>query len=382
MDFNFTSEQVLLRDSLRAFLADCCPLEARHEAARQGPGWRPELWRRLGTELGILGAAFPEALGGSGGGAYEHLVIMEELGAALALEPYVESIVLAGGLLQRAGGAAARDLLPGLLAGERALAVGLLEPGARQAPARVETSARREGEGWRLDGHKAAVVAAPWASHLIVSARTSGGLADERGISLFLVERERAGLTLRPFHTIDGRRAADVVLDGVRLPPTALLGEEGDALGLIEQANDEAIAAQCAEAVGLMSRMLADTVAYTRERKQFGQVIASFQALQHRMADMLMQLELARSAVYRATQAVASAPANERAMAVSAAKVTVDQALRYLGQNAVQLHGGMGMSDEVAVTTCFRRATVLGGTRGSVEHHLDRFSRLERNLHR
>ena len=372
MDFAFTPEQTLLRDSLRTFLNDCYSMEARNAASREGPGWRPDIWRRLGGELGILGAAFPECQGGSDGGAFEHLVIMEELGAALALEPYIESIVTAGGLLSRVCGTQPPALLASLLAGECTVAVGFEEP---EGPSGVGTVAVRDSAGWRLDGRKAVVLGAPWASHLIVSARAAG---DAQGVSLFLVERDRPGVSLRSFHTIDGRRAADVLLEGVRLPAQSLLGEEGGALGLIEQASDAAIAAQGAEAVGLMTRMLNDTVAYTQERRQFGQRIASFQALQHRMADMLMQLELARSAVYRATQAVAGADPVERALCASAAKVSVDQALRFVGQNAVQLHGGMGMSDEVPVTQCFRRATVLIGTRGSHDHHLARFAHLSR----
>lgn len=373
MDFNFSSEQALLRDSLQAFLNDCYLLEARNEASRNGPGWRPDIWRRLGTELGILGAAFPEELGGSGGGAFDHLVILEELGAALALEPYTEAVVVAGGLLQRLGRA---ELLRSVLAGEQVVVAGFEEAAGRAALSHVATTATPQDGGWRLDGTKAAVVGAPWASHLIISARTAGATNDAQGISLFLVESDRPGLTLRPFHLIDGRRAADVVLDGVTLPADALLGTPGGALAQIERAADEGLVAQGAEAVGLMSRMLKDTVAYTSERRQFGQRIGSFQALQHRMADMLMQLELARSGVYRATQAL-SAGDRERARAASAARVTVGQALRFVGQNAVQLHGGMGMSDEVAVTHGFRRATVMGSTGGSIDHHLSRYMQLE-----
>jgi len=376
MDLSLNPEQVALRDSLRTFLKDLYPIAARTQASREGPGWRPDIWRRLGSELGILGAAFPESLGGSGGGAVEHMVIMEELGAVLALEPYLESVVIGGGLLQRVAGSAAQEVLQSVLAGEEALAVAWLEPEARFDLAHVATTARPQGDGWRLDGRKAAVVGAPWASRLIVTARTAGEAGDPHGISLFLVERNRPGISLREFHTIDGRRAADVVLEGVTLPRSALLGEEGASLGLLERVADEAVAAMGAEAVGLMDRMLQDTVAYTQERRQFGQRIASFQALQHRMADMLMQLELARSAVYGATLTLDASPV-ERALAASAAKVTVDQATRFVSQNAVQLHGGMGMSDEVPVTQYFRRATVMGSTLGSIDHHLARFAWLE-----
>jgi alkylation response protein AidB-like acyl-CoA dehydrogenase len=375
MDLTLNPEQAALRDSLRAFLKDRYPIAARTSASRQGPGWRPELWRQLGRELGILGAAFPEALGGSGGGAVEHMVILEELGAVLALEPYLESVVIGGALLQRAPGPSAREVLHAVLSGEDAVAVAWEEADARFRLTHVATTAQAHGSGWRIDGRKVAVVAAPWSSHLIVTARTAGAVGDAHGISLFLVERERPGVTLHAFHTLDGRRAADVVLDGVALPRSALLGDPGAAGPLLEQVADEAMAAQGAEAVGLMDRMLQDTVAYTQERRQFGQRLSSFQALQHRMADMLMQLELARSAVCRATLMLDAEPV-ERAMAASSAKVTVDQALRFVGQNAVQLHGGMGMSDETPVTLYFRRATVMGNALGSVDHHLGRFARL------
>jgi alkylation response protein AidB-like acyl-CoA dehydrogenase len=378
MDLSLNPEQTALRDSLRHFLRDCYPLEARTRASRDGAGWRPEIWQRLGQELGILGAAFPEELGGSGGGAVEHMVIQEELGAVLALEPYLESVVIGGGLLRQAGGPAARAVLQTLLSGAAAVAVGLHEAAGRYALGHVATTARREGGGWRLDGAKVAVAAAPWSRWLIVSARTAGAATDAHGISLFLVERDRPGVSLCEFHTLDGRRAADVVLDGVTLPAGALLGEAGGALAPIEQVADAAIAALGAEAVGLMDPMLRQTVEYTGQRQQFGQRLSSFQALQHRMADMLMQLELARSAVYGVTLAL-DAPAEERALAASAAKVTVDRALRFVGQNAVQLHGGMGMSDEVPVTLYFRRATVIANLFGSTDHHLGRFARLSRH---
>ena len=376
MDLSLNPEQAALRDSLRAFLRDRYPLTLRTSASREGPGWRPEIWRQLGRELGMLGAAFPESLGGSGGSAVEHMVIMEELGAVLALEPYLESVVIGGGILRRTPGPAAREVLPAVLAGEDVVTAAWVEAQAGLDAARTATTARLQDGGWRLDGRKVAVVAAPWGSRFIVSARTGGAAGDTAGISLFLVEHDRPGVGMHAFHTLDGRRAADLVFDAVVLPRSALLGEEGGALGLIEQVADEAVAASGAEAVGLMQRMLQDTVAYTQQRRQFGQRLASFQALQHRMADMLMQLELARSAVCGATLALDGEPV-ERAKAASAAKVTVDQALRFVGQNAVQLHGGMGMSDEIPVTHCFRRATVMAGQLGSVDHHLARFARLE-----
>lgn len=377
MDFSLNNEQTLLRNSLSAFLRDSYPFSSRMAASKSANGWRPDIWKALGKELGILGAAFPEDVGGSDGGPVETMIILEELGRALALEPFVESVVLGGGLLRHTGGARARAVLGAVLAGDDTVAVGLTEPDARFGLAHVGTQARRHDHGWQLDGHKAAVVGAQWGSSLIVTARTAGATADRRGISLFLVERDRPGVTLREYHTIDGRRAADVILDGVVLPTDALLGAEGDAFEVLERVADEAIVAQCAEAVGMMERMLEDTVSYTRQRRQFGQPISSFQVLQHRMADMMIQVELAKSAVYGATLKLGAAR-SERAMAASAAKVTTDQACRYVGQNAIQLHGGMGMSDELAVTHYFKRATVLGIMLGSADYHVNRFASVER----
>lgn len=376
MDFSLNPEQSQLRDALQAFLRDHDGLAERN-AASAALGWRPELWRRLGSELGFLGAGFDESLGGSGGGAVEHMVIMEALGAAMALEPYLDSVVVAGGLLRRSPGTPARDALRSVIAGEDAVAVAWSAPPARAALSHVATTAQATGGGWRLDGRKGAVVGAGWGSRLLVTARTGGAVDDEPGISLFLVDRSAPGVSLREFHTLDGRRAAEVAFDGAVVPADALLGEAGAALPLLEQVADEAIAAQCAEGVGLMARLLDDTVRYTKQRRQFGQPVSSFQALQHRMADMLMHLELARSATCGATLSLGAAP-RERALAASAAKVTVDEALRFVSQNAVQLHGGMGMSDETPVTHGFRRATVMMSVLGTREHHLARFARLER----
>lgn len=377
MNFSTSHEQNALSDSLASFLRDQYPIAARTAASRSALGWRPDIWRTLGGELGILAAAFPEEQGGTGGGPVETMLIMEQLGAALVLEPFLESVVMAGGLLRRVPGSVAGQALAAILAGGDSIAVGWSEPQARFSLSQVATTARREGDRWRLDGRKVAVVGAQWGSRLIVTARSSGAQGERDGISLFLLERDLPGVSLHEYHTIDGRRAADVILDRVLLPASALLGTEDAALDLVELVADEAVAAICAETVGLMGRMLADTVDYTKQRRQFGQQISSFQVLQHRMADMMIQLELARSAVYGATLKLGAEPV-ERGKAVSAAKVSCDQACRHVGQNAVQLHGGMGMSDELALTHYFRRATVIGNTLGSADDHLARFARLER----
>lgn len=374
MDFGFSDEQELLRASLRNYLRNRYPFEQRNRASRTEPGWQPEIWHAFAEELGILGATLPEAAGGLGGDAVDTMVIMEELGAALVLEPYMETAVIAAGLL---AGAGRREAELGAIAnGSARYAYGWAEPRSRYRYADVATRARRDGNSWVLDGEKSVIIAAPWATHLIVTARTAGEPGDAHGISLFLVDPQAPlGVSLRPYPTIDGRRAAELRLENVQLGPDALLGEEGAALPLIEKVGDAAIAAMGAEAVGVMRRMLQDTIDYAKERRQFGQPISSFQALQHRMVDMFMHVELATSVVYLATLSLDADPA-ERARAASACKVTVGNACRFVGQNAIQLHGGMGMTDELAIGHYFKRATVIDSEFGTIDFHLARFADL------
>lgn len=377
MDFTFTDEQQMLRDNLAAYLRDHYAFETRRGASLSDDGWRPDFWRAMATDLGILGAALPESVGGLDGTAVDQMIIMEELGRALVLEPYLESVVVAGALLNAAGGAAAGELLRAIVRGEAVATLAWSEPAARHAFQTVRTRAVRDGAGWRLTGAKAVVAAAPWATSLLVTARTGGRDGDSEGISLFLIDRDAPGLDMRAYPTIDGRRAADLTLDDVAVGAEALIGREGGALPLIEEAGDRGIAAITAETVGVTRFMLDATVEYTRQRRQFGQAIASFQALQHRMVDMFMQVEMANSAMYLATLKLDQEPV-ERALAASAAKVTAANACRFVGQNAIQLHGGMGMTDELAVTHYFRRATVIEHDYGSADYHLARFDRLSR----
>lgn len=373
MDLGFTEEQELLRATLQNFLLDRYRFEQRNLASRSEPGWQPAIWQAFAKELGITGASLPETAGGLGGNAVDIMIIMEELGAALVLEPFLESAVIAGGLLAGAGG---RDAdLAAIADGSARYAYGWAEPYSRTNLTDVRTTARRDGDGWVVNGEKSVVTAAPWATHLIVTARTAGKPGDRDGISLFLVDPAAAGVTLRSYPTIDGRRAAELRLENVRLGVDALIGAEGASLPLIEKIADVAIAAIGAEAVGVMRRMLHDTIEYTKQRRQFGQPIAQFQVLQHRMVDMFMHVELATSAVYLATLSLDADPA-ERARAASACKVTVSNASRFVGQNAIQLHGGMGMTDELAVGHYFKRATVIESEFGTPDFHINRFAEL------
>jgi alkylation response protein AidB-like acyl-CoA dehydrogenase len=378
MDFTFTEEQQLLRNSLRGYLQDRYTFEKRYTAVTSASGWNPQLWRALASELGVLSLAFPERVGGLNADPVSTLVVMEELGRALVVEPYLETVVICGGLLRRAGGAVADAALSGIGSGEQIVAFAWSEPQARYNFAAVKTTATRQSDGWQLHGAKAVVVAAPWASHLLVTARTSGSGADANGVSLFLVDKTLAGVSVTTYPTVDGRRASDVIFDNVKLPADALIGVEGRAMDLIDIVGDEAIAALSAEGLGVTSRLLEDTVEYTKQRRQFGQPIANFQALQHRMVDMYMHVEMARSATYLATMKLGAGTV-ERALAASTAKVTVANACRFVGQNAVQLHGGMGMTDELAVSHYFKRATMIENEFGTVDFHLTRHAQLSRN---
>jgi alkylation response protein AidB-like acyl-CoA dehydrogenase len=301
------------------------------------------------------------------------MVIAEELGRALAIEPFIDTVVVAGGLLQRADHPAAAALLERIAEGSAILALANTEPGGERT---VSTTAVRDGDEWVLTGEKIVVTAAPLATHLLITARTSD---EDQGISLFLAEFDPAtppaGVEVHSYRTIDDRRAADLTLDQLRLPADALLA--ADATASLAQARDEGAAAVCAEAVGAMRKVLSDTVEYCKQRQQFGQPIGTFQVLQHRMVDMYMEVEQAVAAVYLAVLNLDAEP-HTRARAVSAAKATIGRAARFLGQNAVQLHGGMGMTEELAIGHYFKRLTALQYEFGSTDQHRARYAKLTR----
>lgn len=379
MDFGLSKEQELLRDSVTKFLAGRYDLAQSRKVATTGEGWQPEVWRAFAEDLGILGATLPEEVGGMGGGPVELMVVSEALGHALVIEPYVDTVVLGGGLLGRAGVDRARSVLEAIAAGEAVTAFAATEPTSGYVLHDVSTTARREGDEWVVDGEKTVVTSAPLATHLLVSARTSGERTDTDGISLFLVDFDPTnpptGVEIHSYRTIDDRRASDIVFSGLRLPADSLLGEEGSAWPSVSRGIDEATAAASSEAVGLMRKVLADTVEYAKQRQQFGQPIGSFQALQHRMVDMYMEVEQAVSAVYLAVLHLDSDDAT-RARAVSAAKATISRAARFVGQNAVQLHGGMGMTEELAVGHYFKRLTAIEYEFGTAEQHVARYAQL------
>ena len=359
----------MLSDSLERYLEDHHGFEQRLHARAWADDAPPAFWAGLARDLDLLGAALPEDQGGLGLGWAAHGALMPVLGAALAAEPYLSTLVLGAGLLQRNPGPHADALLRSVVAGQAVLAFAHDEPHSRHARGDVRTRLSRQADGSLvLQGRKAVVRAAPWASHLIVSARGGDG-----ALSLVTVPADAPGVRMRGFPTRDGARAADIAFDAVHLPPHALLGAEGAALEHIEQALDEATLAVCAESIGVMHRLMRDTLDYVRQRKQFGVPIASFQVLQHRLADMHMALEQAQALTASVGEALAGGPsAPARARAVSSAKVAVAKACRAVGQGAVQLHGGMGMTEELAVGHYVRRATLIETQFGPLSWHLRR----------
>jgi alkylation response protein AidB-like acyl-CoA dehydrogenase len=373
MNFEYSDEQQQLADSVRKVLANDYSFEKRKAIVHSPSGCSDAVWSTL-AEMGVTAIALPEADGGFGGGAVELMAVMEACGEALLVEPLLEHIGLAARLLSRAGSAAQRAaLLPGVIDGSLKLAFAGLEPGRRYELAPQLTQARRQGAGWVLDGQKSVVIGAPWANRLIVSTRTG----DSGSSSLFVVDSSAHGISMSPCRTVDGQRAADIRFTGVKLDADALLGPEGGALPFVDEAVDFATALLCAEAIGAMQYANDATLEYLKTRKQFGVPIASFQVLQHRMVEMVIHTEQARSmAILAASKVDTSSDAAERRRAVSAAKVKIADAARQVSQESVQLHGGMGMTEELKISHTFRRLTMIAQRFGDADHHLERYAAL------
>ena len=375
MDFNFTEEQSMVRDTVASFLQDKYDFETRRKIVASESGWRADYWQAFAEELGILGASFSEELGGLGGGAIDNMIIMEEFGKALVIEPYLGTVVIGGGFMKHSGYAGAASVIEGIIAGTTTIAFAYAEPQGRYTWQDLKTTAKKDGSGYVLNGHKAVVVGAPFASHLVVTARTGGAQRDTGGVSVFLVDKTLPGIVTRDYPTVDGGRASEVYFENVSIPADALIGEEGNGLPLVNKVLDEATAAVGAEAVGVLRKLHEGTLDYAKQRKQFGTAISNFQVLQHRMVDMFIEVEQAVSMTYMATIKLDESDA-ERAKAVSAAKVRIGRACKFVGQNAIQIHGGMGMTDELAIGHYFKRASMIEGQFGSVDHHLKRYESL------
>ncbi len=373
MDFDLSDEQRLLKDSVDRMIANRYGFEARKGYRAAPEGWSREIWAQF-AEIGLLGLPFTEEQGGFGGGPVDTAMVMEACGRALVVEPYFATIVACGALLRYAASdAQLQALVPGIAAGERVLAYAQIERQSRNSLNDVATRAERDGDGWRITGDKSLVLHGDSADTLLVTARTAGEHRERRGIGLFLVQADAPGVTRRGYPTQDGMRAAEI---GLVNAPAEALGDPAEALPVLERANDEMLAALCAEAVGVMDAMHAMTVDYMKTRKQFGRAIGDNQALQHRAVDMYVSLEQARSMALYATMMASEQDPLERQRAMHAAKVQIGRSGRHIGQEAVQLHGGIGVTMEYAVGHHFKRMTMIERGFGDTDSHLAALARL------
>jgi len=377
MNFEHTEDRRMLADTLNRFVAEQYGIETRNRIAYGDTGMDAALWARF-AELGAIGALFPEQDGGFGGAGFDIAVVFEALGGGLVAEPFLGALVV-GRALGRAGSAAQKAHIAGLIDGSTVAALAHDEPGSHYALARVETRAVRNGDGWLLTGQKAVVVQGGQAQLLLVSARTSGAVDSEEGLSLFLVPGDAARLTRRDYGRIDGGHAAEITLANVQVGPQALLGAEGQGYATLEAAVGHGILAVCAEALGAMEVAKKNTLEYLQTRKQFGVPIGSFQALQHRMADLLLEVEQARSAVINAAAAIDSTDRTGRERALSAAKVSIGRIGALVAEESIQLHGGIGMTWELPLSHYAKRLVMVDHQFGDEDHHLARFIALGRN---
>src|SRR3954463_7871608 len=372
MDFDLSEEQRLLQESIDGLLTDSYDFDARKKYQKEKGGWSKDVWGKL-AEQGLLGLPFAEADGGFGAGAVETMIVMEALGKALVLEPYLATVVIGGGFLRHGGSAEQKAAhIPGIIDGSKTFAFAQLEKNSRYDLFDVATSAKKKGSGWGIDGEKFVVLNGENADNLNVTPRTPGAKRDKAGIGVFLVPANAKGVTKKGYPTQDGLHAADITLTGVEIGADAAIGDPDNALDLIERVVDDARTALCAEAVGIMDESLKTTVEYLKTRKQFGVAIGSFQSLQHRAADMFVATEQARSMSMYATMASEFDDAKERATAVAAAKVQIGKSLKFVGQQSIQLHGGIGMTQEAKIGHYFKRLTMIENTFGDTDYHLRR----------
>jgi pimeloyl-CoA dehydrogenase small subunit len=376
MDFDLSEEQRLLKESVDGLLTDSYGFDQRQKYMAEKGGWSKAVWTKL-AEQGLLGLPFVEADGGFGAGAVETMIVMEALGKALVLEPYLSTVVIAGGFLRHGGSPAQKAAhIGGIIDGSKTFAFAQLEKNSRYDLNDVVTSAKKKGGACVIDGEKFVVLNGENADTLIVTARTAGGQRDRSGIGVFLVAANAKGVAKKGYPTQDGLHAADITFTGVEVDASAVIGDPENALPLIERVVDEARTAICAEAVGAMDESLKTTVEYLKTRKQFGVPIGSFQTLQHRAADMFVAVEQARSMSMFATMASDFEDAKERATAVAAAKVQIGKSLKFVGQQSIQLHGGIGMTQEAKIGHYFKRLTMIENTFGDTDYHLRRVTDL------
>lgn len=375
MDFKLTQEQQMLQDMATRLIRDTYGFEAREQYAQSDEGFSRSFWQQL-AELGLTAVPFPEALGGFGGGGVDTMLLMTEFGRGLCLEPYVESVVYAGGLLMQLASPAQQDLLQQVASGQLMLSTAFEEPQSHYHLNDVQTHAEQTTTGWALTGRKAVVIGGHQAGLILVSARVSGERRDEQGIGLFLIDPQAAGVERRIYPTIDGRKACDLYLDQVKVAADRVVGEPGQALAALRYHQGRAIAAQCADAVGSMQEACRLTLDYLKTRQQFGVAIGQFQVLQHRMVDMRTELEQATSMAILAACCCDEADDLERSRTLAAAKFIVTRAARSIAEQAIQLHGGIGMTWEYALAHHAKRLVMLSHQFGDDDYHLKAYAAL------
>ena len=374
MDFSFTDEQALLQDSVQRFIQNSYAFDSRQKLIKTEDGFSRENWASF-AELGWLALPFSEDSGGFGGTAVETMILMEEFGKGLVVEPYLTTVLMSGSIIEAGGSSAQKEgVLAEIMAGTKLAALAYVEPQARFNLADVTTTATAEGNGYVINGFKGVVMGGPSADVLIVPARTAGEQRDEAGITLFLVDANSNGIAKRDYPTIDGGRASEITLENVTVDASAVIGEVGGGFALLEVGINNGILGVGAEAVGAMEVLYKTTVEYCKTREQFGQPIGKFQVLQHRMVDMFMEHEQAKSLLYMAAIRMSENDAEEARKAISALKVQIGKGGRFVGQQAIQLHGGMGMTDELNVGHYFKRLTAIETLFGNVDYHLKKYS--------
>jgi alkylation response protein AidB-like acyl-CoA dehydrogenase len=378
MNFAHTEDRRMLADSLNRFIAEQYAFDARDRIAKSAHGFSKEIFQQF-AELGVIGALFSEADGGFGGGGFDIAVVFEALGRGLVVEPLLGAVMV-GEALVAAGSDAQKEKLGDIINGVTVAAFAHDETDTHYERTRVSTRAERSGDGWVLNGAKAVVPQGEQADLFLVSARTSGNVDDDAGISLFLVPAKTAGLTVRGCPAIDGGRVAELALDGVKLDADALLGTEGQGHATLERAIGRGVLALCAEAVGAMEAAKTATLEYLRTRKQFGILIGSFQALQHRMADLLLEIEQARSAVINAAAAIDGTDRVARERALSAAKLSIGRIGALVAEESIQMHGGIGMTWELPLPHYAKRLVMIDHQLGDEDHHLQRYIALGKEL--
>ena len=373
MNFELSDEQRMIQQNVERFVEDNYDLNTRVALSSKSPGFSTEYWQSM-AELGWLGLPFEEEDGGFGGNQIDVLVVMEQFGRGLVLEPYLASIVMGGGALKRGGSEALkREMLPGVIEGSLQLAFAYAEVQSRFDLDDVITSARKEGENFILNGQKSMVQNAETADQIVVTARTSGGQVDQQGITLFLIAADAEGLTRDNFPTVDGLRASEITLENVCVGPERILGKVDQGFNILQSVANDAMLALGAEAIGAMEVLYKDTVDYTQQREQFDHPLSEFQVLQHRMVDMFMEYEQCKSLLYRATMETIQDPeAAQRT--IHALMHLIGKSGLFIGENAVQLHGGMGMTEELRIGHYFKRLLAIDATFGNADYHLQKFT--------